>query len=109
MYTGPPTMPTNLTQSISESSSDEQEATRMFMFILGWTSSNATMVDNYIITISPPTGETSTLITSNTSIEVPLHYNQDYNISVIAMNCAGNSTPVKTNIRRGINNILILS
>ena len=102
-------MPTNLIQSISESSSDKQEATRVFMLALGWTSSNATMVENYIITISPPTEETSTLITSNTSIEVPLHYNQEYNINVIAMNCAGNSTPVKTNIRRGKNNVLILS
>ena len=98
-------MPTNLTQSISESSSDEQEATRMLMLILEWTSSNATMVDNYIITLSSHTEETSTLITSNTSIEVPLHYNQEYNISMRAMNCAGNSAPVETNIRRGINNV----
>ena len=101
-------MPTNLTQSISESSSDKQEATRMFMLILGWTSSNATMVDNYIITLSSPTKEKSILITSNTSIEVPLHYNQEYNVSVIAMNCAGNSTPIKINISRGILALIIL-
>ena len=39
--------------------------------------------------------------TSNTSIPLALHYDQDYNISVMATNCAGNSMPAEVHIRLG--------
>ena len=48
--------------------------------------------DQYIVNISPPVQSKSTIITTNTSIILPLLYNEEYNISVVASNCAGNST-----------------
>ena len=41
-------------------------------------------------------GRTVVIITSNTSIQLPVLYNQEYNISVLANNCAGNSTLMHT-------------
>ena len=49
--------------------------------------------EQYFITISPPVESGSTFTTSNTTIQFPLSYNQEYNISIIASSCAGNSTP----------------
>ena len=44
----------------------------------------------------------SIFITPNTTIQLPLKYNQDYNVSVMASNCAGNSTPAEIGIRIGM-------
>ena len=49
--------------------------------------------EQYFITISPPVDSGSTFTTTNTTIQVPVLHNQEYNISVVANNCAGNSTP----------------
>ena len=63
------------------------------------------MADQYIISISLLVADyaefVSTFITPNTTIQLPLQHNQDYNISFMASNCAGNSTPVEISIRVG--------
>ena len=66
----------------------------------------AALADHYIISLSPLTNDNyneskSTFITSSTTIHLPLQYNQDYNVSVMASNCAGNSTPAKITVRVG--------
>ena len=55
----------------------------------------------YIITISPLTADSAGAIfhTLNTSIQLTLLYDQDYNISVVASNCIGNSTPAEICVR----------
>ena len=72
----------------------------------------AALADHYIISLSPLINEMneseSTFITSNTTIDLPLQHNQDYNISVMASNCAGNSTPVKIGVRVGKHLLLSL-
>ena len=60
-----------------------------------------TVADHYIISVSPLINDESTFITSNTTINLPLRHNQDYNISVMASNCAGNSTPAEISARVG--------
>ena len=65
-----------------------------------WSPNDNDRVDYYIISITTNTIETS-FTTFNTSIQLPLQYNQEYNISVIANNCAGNSTPAEMNLRIG--------
>ena len=63
-----------------------------------------TMADHYIINISPPINDNeslSTIKTFNTTVQLQLQYNRDYNISVIANNCAGNSMPADINVRIG--------
>ena len=67
---------------------------------------SVTMAEHYIIGISPDplisyNESASTFITSNTAIHLPLQYNQDYNVSVMASNCAGNSTPAEIHVRVG--------
>ena len=60
-------------------------------------------VDHYIINVSPSdTVEVeSTFTTSNTFIDLPLFYNREYSVRVMASSCAGNSTPVEINITTG--------
>ena len=64
-----------------------------------------TVADHYIISVSPliinNNESESTLMTSNTTVNLPLQYNQVYNISVMASNCAGNSTPAEISVRIG--------
>jgi hypothetical protein len=47
----------------------------------------------YYIAISPSTESLSIISTSNKTIEIPILFNQEYVVSVLASNCAGNSTP----------------
>ena len=64
--------------------------------MLQWNASEA--ADHYIIIVSGPLviESGSSYITSNTTVLVPVQYNnQQYNISVVASNCAGNSTPAE--------------
>ena len=64
----------------------------------------AALADHYVISLSPLINDNEselTFITSNTTIDLPLQHNQDYNVSVMASNCAGNSTPVKIGVRVG--------
>ena len=53
-----------------------------------------TYIDNYFIVLSPPIESGSIFTTHSTTIQFSVHYNLKYNISVVANNCAGNSTPV---------------
>ena len=66
------------------------------------------MADRYIISVSPDpqvsyneSDSESTFITFNTTINLHLQYNRDYNISVMASNCAGNSTSAQISMRVG--------
>ena len=62
------------------------------------------VADHYIISVSPLINDSkseSIFITSNTTIQLPLQYNRDYNVSVMASNCAGSSTPVEISVRVG--------
>ena len=55
----------------------------------------------YFVAVTPPVESGSNFITSNTTIQLPVLYNQEYNISVVASNCAGNSTPASITVFYG--------
>ena len=87
LYLGPPSSQSNLTHDLMK---------------VQW--NPVTVADHYIISVSPLINDNeseSTLMTSNTTIQLPLEYNQDYNITVMASNCAGNSTPAEISVRIG--------
>ena len=51
----------------------------------------------YFITVTPfIESGSSSFTTKNSTIQLPVVYNQEYIVSVVANNCAGNSTPVAT-------------
>ena len=51
----------------------------------------------FFTTITPPVlSGPSNFTTSNTTIQLTVLYNYEYTVSVVANNCAGNSTPVST-------------
>ncbi len=54
----------------------------------------------YIVTISPPAQLSATVLTS-TSVTVIVQYNLNYTVSVVATNCAGNSTTAEYNFEIG--------
>jgi hypothetical protein len=59
-------------------------------------------IATYTITVYPDTANSGSIFhTANTSIPLALNYDQDYNISVVASNCVGNSTPAEIHIRLG--------
>jgi hypothetical protein len=64
---------------------------------------DAGLNQNYTITVSPdpPSAADSVTIfhTTNTSIQLALLYDQDYNISVVARSCIGTSEPAEIHIR----------
>ena len=68
------------------------------IILLQWNASEA--ADHYIITVSPTVAgsRSNNMITSSTTIEIPVLHNQEYNVSVVASNCAGNSTPAEVTI-----------
>lgn len=96
-YTEPLASPTITNESITIVSGDSHG----IAIGLEWTSSDATIVDSYVINVSPPIASVSTFTTVNTSIQLFILYNQEYNISVLATNCAGNSTPTETDVKIG--------
>ena len=58
----------------------------------------------YTVTIYPEAANLGSIFhTANTYITLALHYDQNYNIniSVVASNCVGNSTPAQIHIRLG--------
>ena len=57
--------------------------------------------DYYRIDVSPTVESLSTSISTNTSILLPLLISREYNITVVASNCAGNSTPAMISIKIG--------
>ena len=72
--------------------------------MLEWISSDATSVNEltYTVVVFPSVvSPTSVFVASNTSIQLFILHNQEYNISVVASNCAGNSTPAETTLRIG--------
>ena len=83
---GPPSPQVNLTRDLKT---------------IQWTPVDA--ADHYIISVSPALDNESKsiVITFNTSIQLPLQYNKGYNVSVMASNCAGNSTPAEISMRVG--------
>ena len=59
-------------------------------------------ISNYTIAIYPDAANSESIFhTANTYKTLALHYDQDYNISVVASNCVGNSTPAQIHIRLG--------
>ena len=59
-------------------------------------------ISSYAITVYPDTANSGSIFhTADTSIPLALNYDQDYNISVVASNCVGNSTPAEIYIRLG--------
>ena len=56
----------------------------------------------YTITVYPEAANSgSVFYTRDTSMPLALYYDQDYNISIVASNCAGNCTPAEIRIRLG--------
>ena len=96
-FVATPSPPTGLSDSISSSSVDEVNVT------IGWdppTESGGRDELTYTVTISPPAQLSVTVLTS-TSVTVTAQYNVDYTVSVVATNCAGNSTTAEYNFRIG--------
>ena len=59
---------------------------------------DAILNQSYIITLD--TADSGDIFhTTNTSIQLNLFYDQDYNISVVARNCIGSSSPATIHIR----------
>ena len=57
---------------------------------------------NYTIAVYPEAVNAGSIFyTIDTSMPLALHYDQDYNISVVASNCVGNSIPAEIWIRLG--------
>ena len=54
----------------------------------------------YTVTISP-LAQLSTTVLTSTSVTVTAQYNVDYTVSVVATNCAGNSTTAEYSFRIG--------
>ena len=65
---------------------------------MSWKTIGPIIDEQYIIVITPPVESGSNFTTSNTSIIVSVLYSQEYNISIVASNCAGSSARVTTNI-----------
>ncbi|XP_064400519.1 uncharacterized protein LOC135346723 [Halichondria panicea] len=105
----PPSPPQRVSHSVESSSADEVSVT------VGWDSPTETGGRDdltYTVTISPPAQLSATVLTS-TSVTVTVLYNVNYTVSVMAINCAGNSTtaeysfmigscPVLTNPMNGV-------
>jgi hypothetical protein len=82
---GPPSSPLSLIQELMN---------------VKWNSVD--IADNYTVSVSPPIESKSVFFTSNTTIQLHFLYNQDYNVSVLANNCAGSSiVSADVNIRIG--------
>ncbi len=54
----------------------------------------------YTVTVSPP-AQLSTTVFTSTSVTVTAQYNVNYAVSVVATNCAGNSTTAEYNFKIG--------
>ena len=62
------------------------------------------IVDGYNILVSssgPIMSTTASFTTNDTAVQISLFYNEEHNISVMANNCAGNSTAADINVRIG--------
>ena len=96
-YTDPPGPPSTIRHSILSSSADAVSGS------VQWNPPTETGGRNdltYTVTISPPAQLSATVLTS-TSVTVTAQYNVDYAVSIVATNCAGNSTTAEYNFRIG--------
>ena len=63
--------------------------------ILSW--SNVGEADNYTLNITPaplqPSGDQSVFTVMTTSFSLTVPYNEQYNVTISASNCAGTSSP----------------
>ena len=64
--------------------------------ILTWSPIDNLVNDYNTVFINPPIESGSTFITTKTSIRFLFKCYQEYNVSVVASNCIGNSTPAET-------------
>ena len=55
----------------------------------------------YTVTISPPAQLSATVVTSTSVTVSAADYNEDYTVSVVVTNCAGNSTAEEYRFRVG--------
>ena len=62
------------------------------------TNDSAHVVTYFSISVVSSMASWSTFATANNTIKVPVLYNQEYNISLVANNCAGSSEPVVFNL-----------
>ncbi len=96
-YIDPPGPPSTIRHSISSSSAVEVSVS------VQWYPPTETGGGDdltYTVTISPPAQLSATVFTS-TSVTVTAQYNVDYTASVVATNCAGNSTTAGYNFTIG--------
>ncbi len=92
--TVPPSSPQGVSHSVESSSANEVSVSVQW----GYPTETGGRDDlTYTVTISPPS---ATVLTS-TSVTVTAQYNMDYTVSVVATNCAGNSTTAEYNFRIG--------
>ena len=96
-YIDPPGPPSTIRHSILSSSADEVSVS------VQWNPPAETGGRDdltYSVIISPLAQLSATVLTS-TSVTVTAQYNMDYTVSVVATNCAGNSTTADYNFRVG--------
>ena len=95
---GLPSPPVNISHSIQSSSAEGASVS------VQWDppSDNGGRDDlTYTVTISPPAQLSATVVTSTSVTVSAADYNEDYTVSVVATNCAGNSTAEEYSFRVG--------
>ncbi|XP_064404734.1 uncharacterized protein LOC135349710 [Halichondria panicea] len=90
ILTATTTPPNGFSDSILSSSADKVSVT------VGWNPPTETGDRTYTVIISPPAQLSATV-----SVTVTAQYNLDYTVSVVATNCAGNSTTAEYNFLIG--------
>lgn len=99
-HADPPASPVILNHSLIAANGSENGTA----VTLEWISNDAALVHDvaYTVTVFYSAASPMSVFTdSNTSIQLFIRYNKEYNISVVASNCAGNSTPAKATLRIG--------
>ncbi len=96
-YIDPPGPPSTIRHSIPNNSANEVSVS------VQWDppTENGGRDDlTYTVTVSPP-AQLSAIVITSTSVTVTAQYNVDYTVSVVATNCAGNSTTAEYNFSTG--------
>ena len=91
-YIGPPEFTGNII--VNELTNEDN----YYSVNVSWKTIGPNIDEQYIIAITSPVGSRSNFTTSNTSIILSVLYDQEYNISIVASNCAGSSARVTTTI-----------
>ena len=100
IHPGPSSPPQNVRHTVQSSTTD------VAMVSVQWdppVDNGGTDDLNYIVNISPSTQLSATLVTS-TTVTITADYNVNYVLSIVATNCAGNSTTVEYVINIGVLN-----